>query len=1792
MKRSTPLIEADLDRVRWLLDEVSVWDESLAPGSARKVIAEYYRRQEAALVAALTPEPPPSPVPTRPMQAELTQAAVIEPVEPVAPRQPPPSPITTTVHPERSRGATAREPGLDSAQTERQGPRRPSPWEVTWKPFLSESLGWFLGAFLILSGALYLVADAWDGMTSTGQALTVFGLVEAWALGFAAWAAALSKKASTRTAAVGLRRIAALVAPLAVLTLGPALGSVSSWLALVGGTALAGVLALRAAKDLEEPEALLLTASVSLATLGLGLAPVLPPAGAWLVLVPAALAAFAFKRGPRETASRTVVALLSFTLPVAASITRLLVSGPHTRAALAAMWVACAVLASAALWLRDERNRGSLTVVAMSVYFVAFLASFLSIAPACVLIAALGVWTTGRLSSEATSGKDRRVWWLAGSYAFAYLTWQRVDQLVPAIVWTWWDAIKVSLGYAKAPMPASYASVYQAVFIAVGTLVAGWLWARSKKTSMRAHLWLRCSAIAGVAAGALAMVSVMSDARPAVVALPLLLLPLLAVGVATRRTDALAAGSVLSVFFALAAGLSVAPGWPAGLVALALALGAHALPPARSTRGLRRWFAGSALASAAVALVLAAPVAGAVALSTLVLGVVAAVLAARALHRHVLTLAWLTALIPLVHVQSPLTMGLVALIGAALLLVRGRAGSPSPRGGEGRGEGKPGAAALPVLAVMAFLAPLWSLLPVAQGVNSLFELRALVVLGIAGALAALPLRRTWWVASLAGGTLAALVVPSVALQVPHGWPWLVSAAALGLLSTRLPAKVRGWLEAPTLVGLVVALAPHLGLWPGWSTGVALGCCGALALGASIHAVRRGRTWQGALLAASALLASLTLVPQVPSAWLAPVALVVLLATPALVAWLTVPLAALLFAVAWGSVPFALLALAVVSAVLALVEENDWAWHNLLNRAPLTWAASLTSVALLLPALVVGGRSLPLTIAAVLLPLVWARATRRAELLALGVAFAAGAGPWWCAPLFAFAAGRLLQLEAVRQLFALPVASKDRRAVEELTLFVASAVVAGLSVALEPSHAVAWSAALLLMGGTLPALRLAVAVAIAAPFEPLRAPVIGVLVALGAAAHHAQAHLKRALGVRSLQYVEPVALLLAIGGAAMLAATAPGSTSLLAPALGLTTLALLGAVRATTAIRRRALTAVACLALGGTVAMLAPQWMVPVTIGAAAVLLGVPGLILVAIFGAGLDLSATVLHGAPVLAPQLFPVAMVAALGAIALRSSKVAAPAASLWRWLGREGDGPLAGSLFQGALALGALLLVHGHTEALWLAPLLVVTPRRGEAAAGLAFASLSAAVLLPSSVSVPLVGAAALGLAHAGSSFTKLRLSRAESRDVSSVWRHASWMLALLGMGLAGPHLESALMPLAWSVGAATSWLLLRGDPKAEGWAWAATGVALHVVMGFVGVVLSTGAPKVLIFPWWAAASVSLALLRQLRGGKASVLAFGSVALVELLLGTFLLGSAQPREAVLSVAVAGVLAFIAWRRVVAEDEAVSAWLGQGAVVAGALAARVLGLGAVPNLTDAWVLLGASAVFTGLAQFLAREGRGDSARALRLGTLGWPVLGAVLVPWGLWSVGATWLLGVSALAAWMAQSGSRRSGSLISALALNAAVGVAALGSGFDQLQLLLIPLGLTLLVLARVFTTELSAGAIVKLRAWGMGLMYVAVAWRPLTVTSMPALILCVVVCLAGVALGSMWRIRSYVVLGSGVVVTTVLATLVRSGLAEPRLGAVFLSLLGLGVVVVMVMITTRREELQERFAAMQRVMASWEA
>jgi hypothetical protein len=91
--------------------------------------------------------------------------------------------------------------------------------------------------------------------------------------------------------------------------------------------------------------------------------------------------------------------------------------------------------------------------------------------------------------------------------------------------------------------------------------------------------------------------------------------------------------------------------------------------------------------------------------------------------------------------------------------------------------------------------------------------------------------------------------------------------------------------------------------------------------------------------------------------------------------------------------------------------------------------------------------------------------------------------------------------------------------------------------------------------------------------------------------------------------------------------------------------------------------------------------------------------------------------------------------------------------------------------------------------------------------------------------------------------------------------------------------------------------------------------------------------------------------------------------------------------------------------------------------------------------------------------------------------------------------------------------------------------------------------------------------------------------------SMMLCVLLCVVGVAAGVALRIRSYVYLGSAFLVTCVLANLARFGIRDHRMGAAFLSLLGVGVVGFMVVFTAKRAELQEHYARVRAMMDTWE-
>jgi hypothetical protein len=313
------------------------------------------------------------------------------------------------------------------------------------------------------------------------------------------------------------------------------------------------------------------------------------------------------------------------------------------------------------------------------------------------------------------------------------------------------------------------------------------------------------------------------------------------------------------------------------------------------------------------------------------------------------------------------------------------------------------------------------------------------------------------------------------------------------------------------------------------------------------------------------------------------------------------------------------------------------------------------------------------------------------------------------------------------------------------------------------------------------------------------------------------------------------------------------------------------------------------------------------------------------------------------------------------------------------------------------------------------------------------------------------------------------------------------------------------------------------------------------------------------------------------------------EVSLAFFTLDSAHPREMVaVLVALAASLAALV-RATRAEGEASAAILAQLAVALGWGVVRKLGFDLTPGPIDAFAALLFGAILGGVRR---RAEEPQVRGALALGAFAWPVAGLfALAPWS-----QQLALGLAMLsvhhAALARDKSLRKWASTAAALFFNAALLTLWLDAHLDGLWYLVLPVGLSILVLVKVFDDVLPKRTQAQLRSIVVASMYAAAAWKPLAFDVPWAMWLCVLVCVVGVAVGVALRVRSYVMLGTVFLVTTVVANLVRFGVREPRVGALFLSGLGLLVVGFMVLITTRRAQLLEQYRRVTLMLAQWEA
>lgn len=1533
-----------------------------------------------------------------------------------------------------------------------------SSWSRVWKPFLTDSVGWFIGGFLIVAGVAWWVGDAWGEMTSLGHALTVFGLAAGWSLAFRLWASVLLRKPATEPAGRMVERLSMVMAPVAPAALGSLEEAWLFWPLLLGWSGVVGWLAASATRRLSlspvQPFLALGSASVLV-----GCAPVVAEAGigiVWLTAIPVGLAAWSFSRGPHEHAATFLVPLFGWATGLSAIALFVASSRAGTPAPFALLAPLLAAFLGSTVWLSDSRRAGdpvSVGVVLTQAVLTMSSLDWVAPKPAFVVTALVTALTALGLSRRRISERSAR--WLPVAAAFGFVAYQRLDQLVPAVVLELYVELKARLGYSSQALPASYGAVTATFFVVLVGLVAE-RWSRRPEALARheGRVLLDTTAVSAIAASGLALLTLPTDSRPALVAMPMVLVAMTWLVARTQRLLLTVAGTLAACVLAAAIDVSTHSLLGGSLVALGLTgltfvTERHQRLSLSLGAGLLSLFSlGSSL--------LITPAASSVV--TALIASIALLLVVRAHHRLLAAAAvgpfvvtavlgrWLSpASIPLL-----LALGAVVANALALRIATFRVGRV--------------AAALAVLIALLWQPLVWSSAP----------MPGLTVLACAVAIFLFSKTEV----AAAGPALEALAI----------------ALAMATLLPGLDFPVRSPLTSMGLAALVGALA-------------------------GVHALLRGRTWRTSWLAASAVVVTALSARTLDPGSLVMLFMLIVFVTPALVAEVTIPLAAataLLFT--WAHVDSRLAApvlslLALGTALIGLLDPSGWARAFLAKRRP-AWAASLSSAALL-GASCLADTEWPLLRSVVLLatPLLWARALRWPLVRLLSVLLA------WSAPLAAPVVAWVLTVERGADI-------RDRRFM--VVLVSVTAFVASLTTA-NPMVWASWLLALWTMPVGALGVRLVLASALAALLGPTTTTATLVaLLGAGLAIRHAPSLVSRVLGANSLAWVPACASGASVVLAAVCCVTSPGGVSHGALVMSLVLMAL--------------------------------------TVGVAPALAA-------AIVLACLDVPQLVLIGAPTLSTWALPVAGVTSLAAVLLQGDWLRAKVEAWWARLGVAGDGLTASVWWAGAtLVVGSL--VQGASPG-WLAvsALLMVSTSRVETLVGaLLFFAAANVLIAPLTMSAP-VALVGLLLVVAG---VRSQGGVGPARQAAG----AALGLAALTMST---QFDAWPLPVVWSLAACTAWVLAREWAALRWVGWAMSLAASHVVLGFVGNAVSSGAPQALILPWWALATTVLALLAG-TGRTSRVLQ--TFALVELTVAAALV----PAHGFELLPVVATTAFQLWLGVRGArlGSPSSVWLAAGALTAGTAAGCALG-------EVATGLLSVSVLLVALAAVSLREAlpvRPAVGAALRRVAVWWPVMGALATPWA--SVDTLVVVLVATAAHYAVAARAMRDGaaSVLAALVFNVAMATLWFGHGWREPQYLLVPLGASALVLIHLFGLALDQVLASRVRALAISLVYAGVAFRPLAIDDLPLFFLCVTVCVAGVAVGIGLRLRSFVSLGSVFLVTTVVATLGRWGIREPRLGALFLSTLGLAIVAFMVLVTTKRTALLERYkrvrSALERMQA----
>jgi len=443
--------------------------------------------------------------------------------------------------------------------------------------------------------------------------------------------------------------------------------------------------------------------------------------------------------------------------------------------------------------------------------------------------------------------------------------------------------------------------------------------------------------------------------------------------------------------------------------------------------------------------------------------------------------------------------------------------------------------------------------------------------------------------------------------------------------------------------------------------------------------------------------------------------------------------------------------------------------------------------------------------------------------------------------------------------------------------------------------------------------------------------------------------------------------------------------------------------------------------------------------------------------------------------------------------------------------------------------------------------------------------------------------------------------------------WPLALCALALLASHAHLHLPHLLFSLAGLTAalalnWrspIALQERSMTLQWGWA-IGFALTIQASVVWLseLLSTGRhpPPAVLVVMGTAALATWALLDRIHhivapeGELDSVATVGRLCLPAAAIlsfaGVMLCGPRAPLDALLLGALTLALLCLLMPYLGLRHGGRRPWLIHAGAASLTLFYVLLrhrtALSVIGAPLDAAVILVASQ-----AALWFSSARADILRRpLLTAALLWPLASLILLP-SLDLGGAALLCLLTALHYSMAAGALRARLLSVPAMIFGNAALILSYGMmGWSDLLLYVLPISFSLLVLIHLYRQELGArGSRASRTVVLVGLYSLSTGQALLTLSPFTALVVVPALCVAGLVVGTLFRIRIYVLMGVGFLAADLLLNMLQYGLMRPHLGALFLTLLGLILVVGMVIFTLERERILSRYSVIFNELRTWE-